>query len=235
MDRSSLVTVRSTKYSVPVRFINRKVRVSLQATQVRIFDCRTLIAAHPRTVARGGRCVQLDHYLEVLKIKPGPLLGSTALAQARESGVFTPAHNAFWAAARKTDGDTAATRELIDVLLLHRVMEASDVIAGITAALHVGSVSADVVAVEARRVAAERNTPEWVRPDCDPGVKIEIVEHRVVSLTQRRLADPAAVIVGLPPDKRPQPTVAGYDQLLKRRAIHATDPEPALPSKEQIS
>lgn len=235
VDRSSLVTVRSTKYSVPVRFISRRVRVSLQATQVRIFDGRTLIAVHPRTVARGGQCVQLDHYLEVLKIKPGALPGSTALAQARESGVFTPAHDAFWAAARKTDGDTAATRELIDVLLLHRVMEAGDVIAGITAALHVGAVSADVVAVEARRVAAERNTLGWVRRDCHPVEKDKIVEHRVVSLTQRRLADPAAVIAGLPPDKRPQPTVAGYDQLLKRRATHVTDPEPAMPSKEQIS
>jgi hypothetical protein len=112
VDRSSLITVRSTKYSVPVRFINRMVRVSLQATQVRIFDGRTLIATHPRTVVRGGQCVQLDHYLEVLKFKPGALPGSTALAQARKSGVFTPAHDAFWAAARKTDGDTAASREL---------------------------------------------------------------------------------------------------------------------------
>jgi hypothetical protein len=58
VDRSSLITVRSTKYSVPVRFINRKVRVSLQATQVRIFDGRALIATHPRTVARGGQCVR---------------------------------------------------------------------------------------------------------------------------------------------------------------------------------
>jgi hypothetical protein len=232
VDRSSLVTVRSTKYSVPVRFINRKVRVSLQATQVRVFDGRTLIAEHPRTVARGGQCVQLDHYLEVLKIKPGALPGSTALAQARESGVFTPAHDAFWAAARKTDGDSEATRELIDVLLLHRVMDADDVVAGITAALHVGAVSADVVAVEARRVAAERTTPGWAQPDCDPGAKEEIVEHRVVSLTQRRLADPAAVIAGLPPDKRPLPTVAGYDQLLKKRNAH---PAESPLSKEQIS
>jgi hypothetical protein len=54
VDRSSLVTVRSTKYSVPVRFINRKVRVSRQATQVRIFDGRTLVATHPRTVAGAG-------------------------------------------------------------------------------------------------------------------------------------------------------------------------------------
>jgi hypothetical protein len=34
--------------------------------------------------------VLLDHYLEVLRIKPGALPGSTALAQARESGEFTP-------------------------------------------------------------------------------------------------------------------------------------------------
>ena len=182
-----------------------------------------------------GQCVQLDHYLEVLKFKPGALPGSTALAQARQSGVFTPAHDAFWAAARKTDGDTAATRELIDVLLLHRAMDEADVIAGITAAVRVGAVSADVVAVEARRVAAKRNTPGWVRPDRDPGAKRGIVKHRIVSLTQRRLADPAAVIAGLPPDKRPLPTVAGYDQLLNKRTTHSTDPQQAQPSKEHVS
>jgi transposase len=235
VDRSSLVTVRSMKYSVPARFINRKVRVSLQAMQVKIFDGRTLIATHPRTVGRGRQCVQLDHYLEVLRIKPGALPGSTALAQARESGVFTPAHDAFWAAVRKTDGDTKAILELIDVLLLHRAMDASDVIAGIAAALSVGAVSADVVAVEARRVAAERSAPGWVQHDCDSGAKEEIVEHRIVSLTQRRLADPAAVIAGLPPDTRPVPTVAGYDQLLAKRATHATESGPATNSKEQIS
>lgn len=230
VDRSALITVRSAKYSVPVRFINRKVRVSLRATEIMIFDGKTLIATHPRTVARGGQCVQLDHYLEVLQIKPGALPGSTALAQARESGVFTSAHEAIWAAARSTDGDGAATRELIDVLLLHRSMEACDVIDAIAAALLVGAVSADVVAVEARRVAFERNAG-WVHPDCHTGAKAEVVEHRVVSLTQRRLADPAAVIAGLPPDKRPLPSVAGYDELLRLRP----QPSPPPPSKDQVS
>lgn len=42
-------------------------------------------------------------------------------------------------------------------------------------------------------------------------------ERQVVSLTQRRLADPAAVIAGLPPDTRPLPSVASYDELLTRR------------------
>jgi hypothetical protein len=41
--------------------------------------------------------------------------------------------------------------------------------------------------------------------------------QRVVSLTQRRLAVPAAVIAGLPPDRRPLPSVAQYDELLTRR------------------
>lgn len=39
----------------------------------------------------------------------------------------------------------------------------------------------------------------------------------VVSLTQRRLMDPLAVIAGLPPDRRPVPSVVAYDELLKRR------------------
>ena len=42
-------------------------------------------------------------------------------------------------------------------------------------------------------------------------------EQRVVSLTQRRLTDPAAVIAGLPADTRPLPSVAAYDDLLPRR------------------
>lgn len=39
-----------------------------------------------------------------------------------------------------------------------------------------------------------------------------------MSLTQRRLADPAAVIAGLPQDTRPLPSVTGYDELLPKRA-----------------
>lgn len=57
--------------------------------------------------------------------------------------------------------------------------------------------------------------------------------QRVVSLTQRRLMDPAAVIAGLPPDTRPMPSVTAYDELLAKRT---KKPEPAATSsKENIS
>lgn len=213
VDRSSLITVRMAKYSVPARLIGRQVRVSLRASELVIFDGRQEVARHPRIIARGGQSVDLDHYLEVLKIKPGALPGSTVLAHARATGVFTAAHEAFWAAARKTDGDAAGTRQLIDVLLLHRSMAAEDVVAGITAALTVGAVTADVVAVEARRHAAAGRAATSRGRVRFPSAE----EQRVVSLTQRRLADPAAVIAGLPPDRRPVPVLAAYDRLLTRQ------------------
>lgn len=215
VDRSALITVRMAKYSVPVRFIGRRVRISLRANHVVVFDGRATVATHPRVTVRGGCSVLLDHYLEVLKTKPGALPGSTALARARESGTFTSAHEAFWSAACRVNGDAAGTRELIDVLLLHRTMHTVEVIAGITAALTVGAVSADVVAVEARRHAAEHlGGPE---SDRHRGARVVVHEQRVVSLTQRRLTDPAAVIAGLPADTRPLPNVAAYDDLLGRR------------------
>lgn len=133
----------------------------------------------------------------MLKTKPGALPGSTALAQARAAGTFTAAHEAFWAAARKTDGDAAGTRALIEVLLLNRSMRAADVVAGLEAALQVGAVTADVVAVEARRAAGLDASVTALDPAlATPAAK----ERRVVSLTQRRLADPAVVIAGLPAD-----------------------------------
>jgi hypothetical protein len=110
VDRSSLVTARMAKYSVPARMIGRPVRVSLRASEVIVFDGRTEIARHPRVTQLHGQSVDLDHYLEVLKTEPSALPGSTALAHTRATGAFTPAHEAFWAAARRTDGDAAARR-----------------------------------------------------------------------------------------------------------------------------
>jgi len=221
VDRSSMITVRMARYSVPARLIGRQVRVSLRASELVVFDGRALVARHERVVARGGESIQLDHYLEVLRHKPGALKGSTALAAARDAGEFTAAHEAFWADSRKVNGDSAGTRELIGVLLLHRTMTSSDVTAGIRAALTVGAVTADVVAVEARLAANSAGSGS----DRHPVAEDRGDERRVVSLTQRRLRDPEAVIAGLPPDHRPLPDLDRYDELLHRRTIPAQQSE----------
>ncbi len=224
VDRSSMITVRMARYSVPARLIGRQVRVSLRASELVVFDGRVPAARHERVVARGGETIQLDHYLEVLDHKPGALKGSAALAAARDAGVFTAAHEAFWAESRKVNGDSAGTRELIGVLLLHRTMNTHAVAAGIRAALTVGAVTADVVAVEARLAAATAG-PGGSESDRHPVANEVTAVRRVVSLTQRRLRDPDAVIAGLPPDRRALPDLSGYDDLLHRRKPPALQPE----------
>ena len=200
VDRYAQVMVRCNQYSVPARFIGHRLRVKLSASTVTVFDRNTVVAEHQRAIGKGVKILNLDHYLEILLRKPGALPGATALAQARAAGVFTTTHDAFWAAARKALGDSPGTRALIEVLLLHRHLEHADVLDGISAALTVGSVSADVVAVEARKSAQRRG----IQP---PPVQVIQRSRQLVSLTERRLAE-------LPGDDRPLPSVEVYDDLL---------------------
>ena len=201
VDRYAQVMVRCCQYSVPARFIGHRVRVKLSASAVTVFSRDVVVARHPRAAGKGMKVLDLDHYLEILLRKPGALPGATALVQARAAGVFTSEHEAFWVAARKAHGDAAGTRALVEVLLLHRHLQAADVLAGIMAALSVGAANADVVAVEARKVAGQRGSGTAVLP--------AVSRERVVSLAERRLA-------ALPGDDRPLPSVAAYDQLLGR-------------------
>jgi hypothetical protein len=208
VDRYGRISVGKCRYSVPARLIGSRVRVMLSANELHVFDGSALAAVHPRLIAAGDEHLELDHYLEILVRKPGALPGSAALAQARAAGAFTSLHEAFWAAARARHGDGAGTKALIEVLLLHRRIPASQVIAGITWALAAGSCSPDVVAVEARKHAAPSpgtsSEPTW------PAMRPRPSRAAVVTLPARR--DP------LPPDGRPAPSVAAYDQLLAPRA-----------------
>lgn len=201
VDKFSQVTVRTNRYSVPVRLIGRQVRVLLHANHLVVFDGRSEVARHERLPAKAGTRLDLDHYLEGLMHKPGALPGATALEQARLAGKFTPVHESWWAAARRAHGERDGTRALIEVLLLHRHLPHEQVVAGLAAALRAGALTADAVALEARKIGETLPIDHQVVDLDEPG--------RVPSLTQRRIAS-------LPPDRRPIPSVAAYDQLLRR-------------------
>ena len=202
VDRYAQVMVRCNQYSVPARFIGHRLRVKLSASAVIVYDRNTVVARHQRAVGKGAKVLDLDHYLEILLRKPGALPGATALAQARASKVFTAEHEAFWVAARKAHGDAVGTRALVEVLLLHRHLDRVDMLAGITAALSVGSTSSDVVALEARKAAERRGAAAGADDAVDRG-------GRVVILAEHRSAT-------VPVDERPLPPVDQYDTLLGR-------------------
>ena len=159
VDTKARVCVRQCFYSVPARFSGQRVTVELGAEIVTVYAHGAGVAVHVRGVHRRSEILDLDHYLEVLWRRPGALPGSTALAQARATGRFRPEHQQFWDLARRHNGDTAGTRALCDVLLLHRHHNTDHVIAGIRAALSIGNTDPAVVAVETRR-AIEHLQPE---------------------------------------------------------------------------
>lgn len=216
VNRYAQITVRMNTYSVPVRYIDRKLRVLLHASQLVVYDGRTEVARHERRMTKGGTRVELDHYLELLLRRPGALPGATALEQARAAGRFTPIHDAWWAAACKIHGDAEGTRALIQVLLLHRHQQHELVVAGIAAALKAGALTADAVALVARRVADDETgagTPGGPQ-DEEQGSP----QPAVRSLTEQRLR------TRLPEDDRPLPSVDRYDHLLPSRTRIRAEP-----------
>ena len=166
-DTKARLCVRQSFYSVPARLAGLRLDVLLGAETVIIRHANAQVAAHVRAVQRKTEVLDLDHYLEVLWRRPGAMPSATALVQARASGRFRPEHQQLWDTARRQLGDAAGTRVLCDVLLLHRHHPSADVLAGITAALAVGSIDVAVIAVETRR-AIEHQQPAVIAPNERP-------------------------------------------------------------------
>jgi hypothetical protein len=156
VDNRARVSVRQCFYSVPARYAGRRLPVRLSARTVDIFDGTTLLVRHERAVGRYVEVLVLDHYLEVLKRKPGALPGATALTQAKATGVFTTSHQSYWDAARRARGDTAGTRALIAVLLAHRSLPAAALRVAMDRAVASGCLDPETVLIDARRDLSAR-------------------------------------------------------------------------------
>ena len=211
VDRYGMITVKMCRYSVPVRFIDRKVTVTLTCDDLTVYDGRREIARHRRLTGRGAEHLVLDHYLEALLTKPGALERSEALHQARAGGTFTAVHEAFWAAAKKALGDIEGTKSLVKVLLLHRHQQHADVVIGIRAAIAAGTFNEDVIALEARKAAQVAGRAPTVTAATLVPEPLDLDPAPVTPLTQRRLAR------ALPSDQRPLPRLEQWDELLQLR------------------
>lgn len=195
VDAKARICVRQSYYSVPARLAGRTVQARLGAREIVVVVDGKPVATHVRSLHKGSEDLLLDHYLEILARKPGALPGATALVTARASGVFTAAHQQFWDAARAKHGDAAGTRALIGVLLLHRTLPASGVLAGMAAAQRLARFDADLVAVEARRA----------------------LDALQVTGRDRLVPPPAwAPPEAIAAEQRPTPTLDGYDALLEQ-------------------
>jgi transposase len=159
VDNRARVSVRQCFYSVPARYAGRRLTVRLSATTVQVLEAAKVVACHQRAAGRYVEVLELDHYLEVLKTKPGALPGATALVQAKTSGAFTTTHQAYWDAVRRLRGDAAGTRALVEVLLAHRSLPAGALVTAMGKALDAGLLDPQVVIIDARREADAHVAP----------------------------------------------------------------------------
>ncbi|WP_295700657.1 IS21 family transposase [Lapillicoccus sp.] len=216
VDAKARVCVRQSFYSVPARYAGMRVQVRLGADTVTVLDHATsptsvgssslgsggVVATHTRSLHKGSEDLILDHYLEVLTRKPGALAGATALASARAAGTFTTAHQRFWDGARKTLGDSAGTRALVGLLLLHRTLPAAALTEAMTSCTAAGQYDPDIVAVTARHTIARAATSA---PGLSP---VPLPPHAPGAAGATRKA----------------PSLAGYDDLLTHPMTGVTSP-----------
>jgi hypothetical protein len=187
VDSKALVTIRQNRYSVPVALAGLKVSARIGAREVTINHAGREVARHERLHGKFGTSARLDHYLELLRRKPGGLENSVALAQERDRGQWPECFDELWAGLTDRYGRSDAARQMVDVLLLCRDHGPAGVELAVRGALAAGAIDGRAVAVLARRA---HTTSRAASPPLT-GLNARLQAHQ-----------------------RPVPDLTDYDQLL---------------------
>jgi transposase len=163
VDPKAMVCVRQNRYSVPVGLVGLRVTATIAANAIAIRHDGRVVAVHERLSGRYGASAQLDHYLELLAVKPGALARSLALAQARDRGAWPDCFDELWDKISERVGRSEAARQIVDVLMLCREHGPDRVELAVRGALAAGAHDGRAVAVLARQ--ATRPVPAAVEVD----------------------------------------------------------------------
>jgi transposase len=183
VDGLRCVRVRTNRYSTPLP-PGTRVEARVQADYVEVWHEGVCRARHERCYRRLQQVLDLEHYLDVLRKKPGALAGSTPLAQWRQAGRWPECFDQLWQALNARHGRQEGTRQMIDLLTLGTAEGWDRLRAAVEQALSFGC--QDVAAIRHLLVGSRLSKPA-----------VEAIE-----------------IGALARYERPQPVLSGYDQLL---------------------
>jgi hypothetical protein len=186
VDDKSRARIKRVRYSVPCRLAGLLVRAEVSSDQVLIFHAGEQVAGWERCWEPNGERLDLDHYLEVLKHKPQAMWRSLPMRQAQEFGRWPQAYTELFLKLSERLGESAAARQMVDVLLLHRQHPAEAVHQAVAGAIAAGAYDGRAVAVLVRRAREGQR-------------HVMVLEN----------------VGGLEVYERPQPQVDAYDQLLR--------------------
>jgi hypothetical protein len=176
VDNKGRVPVLRNRYSVPVLLSGLEVEVELSSAEVVMCYRGNEVARHERLYGIGKDRLVLDHYLEVLRFKPGAFASSLALHQAKADGSFPESYQEFHGELVRRLGESDGARQMVDVLLLHRSHGAAEVRVAVESALSAGAYSFEAVALGLKGAEEEGRPrvphlrvlkgPEVPVPDC---------------------------------------------------------------------
>jgi transposase len=186
VNSSRCVRVLTNFYSVPAP-VGCVVEARVYAAEVEFRHEGKCLARHDRCFSRQKKVLDLEHYLDVLSKKPGALAGSSALEQWRAQGKWPASFDRLWEELKKRRGKQDGTRAMIDLLLLGRTHGYDALRNAIEQTVAIGCMDVSAVVLLLNGSGGE------VRPPAEP---VDIGE--------------------LSRYDRPQPTLADYDQLLRK-------------------
>lgn len=164
VDDKSRIQIKRNFYSVPASLVGKKVHVRLTPMGVEASFRDKLIATHERSYKRHQQILLLDHYLDVLVEKPGAFPGSLALHQARENGEFPRTYDRLWSALIAKSGEQVGTRQMIEVLLLHRTYSKQAVGEAVCQALSANAIDPSAVTLFCRHIQSGETVIETADP-----------------------------------------------------------------------
>lgn len=193
VDEKGCVRVKTNLYSTPLRPRTRcHVRLLPSHVEVRA-PGNKLAARHERCYLRGRQIYNLEHYLDVLKRKPGALSGSKPLNQWRKEGRWTTQFDRLWEQLQERHGRSAGTRLMIELLLEGKRVGYERLNRAIELALELGTGEAEAVSYLLKAEELKRFDHE-----CS---KLTVNDH-----------EPSANTA--PHFERAMPEIKGYDALL---------------------
>src|ERR1700694_1607045 len=158
VNQKAMITVRRNHSSAPVRLVGTKVAARVGAREIEVLADGRSVATHPRLRGSQLRPARLDHYLELLRDKPGALEHSLALRQEREQGRWPDCFDELWTLLKERVVASEAPRQIAAVLMLCRAHAPAVVELAVRGALAAGAI--DGRAVELLIDRQQRPAPE---------------------------------------------------------------------------
>lgn len=124
-------------YSAPLP-VGVEAMVKVYAAHVEIWRGGRCVARHERCFGRFQKVLDLEHYLEVLRKKPGAMAGSTPLEQWRARGRWPESYDRLWEELNRRHGKQSGARAMVEVIMLGRAHGYKELERAVGEALHLG-------------------------------------------------------------------------------------------------